>query len=330
MQTEDRRRIETGEDPLLSKIELPLRSTLYPLGFPVLAETNSLEVMESLRESWGLFEKAFDTSPLHLSVAVSGEDHDEALPPPVFRCRRHILSVTANRANQAVCDMSAGFACAWITSSTAKNRLYLRDAFTDALVYTMLHGLHLSAVHAACVAWNGCGLLLCGPSGAGKTSLAVACAMRGWTLICDDASYLVRGFGGPTVIGNPYELRFKRDAAKLFPLLSQHEWVQRTNGKPTVFARPADFPGIRTDVRADVECLVFLNRKEGAEARLAPVRDDIQERLKLPRYGDEWMIAEQEECLRSLSPLNAFELTYSDFDSATDCLRRLAERGGAL
>lgn len=327
MQTEDRRRIESGEDPLLSRLELPLRSTLYPLGFPILAETNSPDVLEALQESWGRFEKAFDTNPLHLSVAVSADEQEESLPPPVFRCRRHILSVYGNRANQAACDMAAGFACAWITESTARNRLYLRDAFTDALVYTMLHGLHLSAVHGACVSWNGCGVLLCGVSGAGKTSLAVACALRGWSLVCDDASYLVRNFRGATVIGNPYELRFKRDAARLFPLLSEHESVQRTNGKPTVFARPTDFPGIRTEVRADVQYLIFLNRKEGAEVRLTPVMDDIQERLKLPRYGDEWMIAEQEECLRNLDRVRAYDFTYSEFDSAEESLRRLVEKG---
>ncbi len=329
MHTEDRRRTDTGDDPLLCKLDLPIRSTLYPLGFPVLAETNSAEVMEALQESWGRFDKAFDTSPMHLSVVLSQDEGGEELPPPVFRCRRHILSVTGNRANHATCDMAAGFACAWITESTSKDKLYLRDAFTDALVYTMLHALHLSAVHAACVSWKGCGLLLCGASGAGKTSLAVACGLRGWTLTCDDASYLVRGLGGRTVIGNPYELRFKRDAANLFPQLGRHEWVQRMNGKPTVFARPGDFPGIRTEVRADVQYLVFLQRKDGAEAQLTPVRDDIQERLKLPRYGDEWMIAEQEECLQSLSSLKAFDLTYSGFGSAAECLRLLAEQGGA-
>ncbi|MBN9663930.1 MAG: hypothetical protein J0H49_37365 [Acidobacteria bacterium] len=329
MQTEDRRRIDTQEDPLLSRLELPIRSTLYPLGFPIQAETNSRDVLDALQESWGRFEKAFETTPLHLSVVVSPDDQEEPLPQPVFRCRRHLLSVYGNRANQASCDMAAGFACAWITESTAKNRLYLRDAFTDALVYTMLHSLHLSGVHGACVSWNGCGLLLCGESGAGKTSLAIACAMRGWSLVCDDASYLVRSFGSATVIGNPYELRFKRDAARLFPLLSEHASVQRTNGKPTVFARPSDFPGIRTEVRADVQYLIFLNRKEGAEVRLTPVMDDIQERLKLPRYGDEWMIAEQEECLRNLDRIRAYDFTYSEFDSAEAALRRLAEKGMA-
>ncbi|MGC4054047.1 MAG: hypothetical protein QM757_33740 [Paludibaculum sp.] len=327
MQTEDRRRMEMSEDPLLARLDLPLRSTLYPLGFPLVIETNSADVMDALRESWGRFSRGFDTSPIHLSVVVSPDEQEEPLPPPVFRCRRHILSVFGNRLNQATCDMAAGFACAWITESTAKNRLYLKDAFTDALVYTMLHGLHLSAVHGACITWEGSGVLLCGASGAGKTSLAVACALRGWGLVCDDASYLVRSFSGTTVIGNPYELRFKRDAARLFPLLGQHDWVQRTNGKPTIFARPSDFPGIRTEERAEVRYLLFLRREEGAAACLSPVPDDVQERLRLPRYGDEWMIAEQEECLRQFDCIKAFEFTYSDFDSAAECLRRLVEKG---
>jgi HPr kinase/phosphorylase len=41
-------------------------------------------------------------------------------------------------------------------------------------------------VHATAVAWHGRGVLLCGASGSGKSSLALALMQQGWMLVGDD------------------------------------------------------------------------------------------------------------------------------------------------
>ncbi|MCS6892498.1 MAG: serine/threonine protein kinase, partial [Rhodovarius sp.] len=41
-------------------------------------------------------------------------------------------------------------------------------------------------LHASCVALDGAGLLLLGPAGAGKSSLALRLMERGWMLVADD------------------------------------------------------------------------------------------------------------------------------------------------
>ncbi len=62
-------------------------------------------------------------------------------------------------------------------------------------------------------------VMLCGDSGAGKTTLSYACARAGWTYICDDASYLLNSGTDRTVMGTCNQVRFRPPAVELFPEL---------------------------------------------------------------------------------------------------------------
>ncbi len=53
----------------------------------------------------------------------------------------------------------------------------------------------------------------------GKSSLAYACACRGWTYVSDDASSLLRSGTERKVIGNSRLFRFRPAAVDLFPEL---------------------------------------------------------------------------------------------------------------
>ena len=99
------------------------------------------------------------------------------------------------------------------------------------MVYSLLDTQHLLKCHAACVAKNGHGVLFVGGSGAGKSSLAYACARRGWTYISDDGASLVRRRPGRQVLGNPQNFHFRPDARSCFPELRGR--LKLRDGKPT-------------------------------------------------------------------------------------------------
>jgi hypothetical protein len=94
------------DDVLVMDAPLPLRATLFPLGFPVQLATNSQAVMAAARQSWGMFRVKYPETPLSLCMTVT-EGEDEQLPPrPKFRAHLHLMSIVADGRNHVMCDFS--------------------------------------------------------------------------------------------------------------------------------------------------------------------------------------------------------------------------------
>lgn len=76
-------------------------------------------------------------------------------------------------------------------------------------------GTSWTPVHAASVARNGGAILIVGQSGAGKTSIAMACAAQGWDYLGDDA-VIVRA-GPPRVASLYSSARLREDTFQRYP-----------------------------------------------------------------------------------------------------------------
>ena len=227
-------------DPLLYCVDLPLRQTYYPNGFLVTISTNSREVLDAAAESWDGFQQRFSEPSIEVRVAVGAAETNGLPEAPVFLGQDHLVAIVADARNFAVCDYERRFAWAWLSPRVVRDRDWLRFHFLEAVVYMMLAQLYLTPLHAACVERRGSGVLLCGGPGAGKSSLAFACARRGWTYVSDDASSLVRNHGDRLVLGRPGQIRFREDAGDLFPQLAGRLAKRRANGKMTIEVRTAD------------------------------------------------------------------------------------------
>jgi hypothetical protein len=186
-------------------------------------------------------------------------------------------------------------------------------------------------VHGACVAWNGRGVLLCGQSQAGKSTLAYACARRGFAYVSDDGSFLVRAAKDRRVIGNSRTIRLRPPSVVLFPELDQFVAQPRANGKMAIEVETGKLGLPEVAATAHVDAIVFLNRVSGARrASLlgfskSTAMAQFEESL---RFGRDSTIAEQRESLRRLlSEVGVFELTYSDLDSTVERLQNLLEAG---
>ena len=316
-------------DPMLARVKLPLRDTFYPLGFPLEIETNSEDVLTAAAANWHGFAKLFDTPPIRLRVGVREGRSSECPPPTICRVQQHLISQVADAENFTACDLTQGFASMWLTAAAVEHKSYLRYFFLEAAAISLLSTSHTTVIHAACVERSGSGILLCGDSGAGKSSLAYACARAGWTYITDDASFLVNNRSDRLVVGNCNQARFRPSASELFPELSGQAVTQRLQaGKPSIELKTTAVRNIATSPTSHVNHVVFLNRRNGACQELVPFPTEVaryfmQQVLISPAP----MLDIQNGMIDGILNSGALELRYSNMNWAIDRLARLAEEG---
>ena len=312
-------------DPIGYDVKLPFKSLFYPLGFPVEIATNCADVLAAANENWQSFQKQFVVPPVQLRIAVSQVRASECPNPPTYRGQRNLVMFVASAHDFAVCDLAAGFASCWLSESTVENSAYLRYHFLDAMALLLVEALYLTPIHAACVSLNGRGLLLCGDSGAGKSSLSYACARRGWTFVSDDASFLVRAGKGNVAVGNPRHLHFRESATDLFAELKSHELTARINGEIAIQLTTAKLPHMNTALQSQIDFLIFLNRQPSgppvlrafSKARAAAILEQVI------CYGEQHIRDAQKSALRDLLGGDVLELQYSELDPAVNCLADL-------
>ena len=297
-------------DPLLHDLELSCQGTFYPAGFPLRLATNSDHVLEAASESWRYWEREFDVEPITFRVAIHAEG--ELASEPVFRMQEHLLHVVSDQQNFAAADTRSLFAAFHLSEKTAADRAWLRWFYLEAMAYFLLCQRYTAAVHAACVARSGAGLMLCGHSSSGKSTLAFACARAGWTYVADDCIWLLPESTDRLAIGKPHQVRFRHDAPLLFPELAGYVARTRPNGKLSIEVPTSLFPGFATAKRAPIAGMVFLDRESagapGVEAM--PSHDAVELLLRdMPSYGAQ-VNAMHERTLGALRGVPAWRMRY--------------------
>ncbi len=316
-------------DPLLCNLGLPFHAIFYPLGFAVEIITNEQAILDMANESWGHFHQRYTRPTLQFRIGIAEKGSADCPPAPVVRGQRHLVSIVADAHNQAICDLKAGFAFAWLSHSALQHRSYLRYHFIEAAALLLLSTSYVTAIHAACVSRHGQGMLLCGDSGAGKSSLAYACARAGWTYTSDDASYLLSDANPPRVIGNSRQLRFRPSAKELFPELHGRSLTPRAEGKPSIEISTSDFPGIIAEDEAQVHYIIYLNRQPSAIANLVPLSKTLaSERFYQALYPVKEIREVQVSALQHLLAAEIYELCYRDLHHAVNRLELLARNKG--
>jgi hypothetical protein len=317
------------DDPLLYNTPLPLEAGLFPMGRPLRIATNSHAVIECARRLWERYPKLSAQGVVSLKIAVSDTDREMAGGPPVLRGQDHLVSMVGGRNNFAAADLRGGNAFACFTRDVASHAAGLRYHYLEPLAYVLVAARHFTLLHASCVALNGRAIVLCGESGAGKTCLAFACALKGWTFLSGDAIAIVRSGADHRVAGRPFEIRFRREASRLFPQLAAVRRVLRPNGKADLETDPQEL-GLSCAVEAEARAIVFLDRVSGpATTALEPFpRDEAFERTRPSIcFGDQALREEQTRALERFLTLPTHRLRYSMLDSAERVLRRLVENG---
>lgn len=272
---------------------LPHAAVISVLGLPVRFEADRAEVIDVALDAFGQGRRFAEAPGVPSSDSVtirffehSGDEGREEHPPiTYYRPDRERLVITTP-GSVGVGDTRRREALAWVTQALVRDREQFRYSFLEALTLALLTGLDRHPVHAAAVARNGAALLLAGPSGIGKSTLAYACARDGLAVLADDVVYLESGLepgDSLRVWGLPRYIHLPPDAPSLFQELGHQEPRILANGKSKIVIRT----GVEGDPAvssADRVGLCVLSRgstaalsRLGTDRALAALTDDLDQ-----------------------------------------------------
>ena len=154
----------------------------------------------------------------------------------------------------------------------------------------------LYPIHAACLASGGRGVLIAGPSGAGKTTAALALARTGLDYLSDDLVFLPAN--AATALAFPDELGLASGVEELFPNLLAAPHIDPPQSWPKARGAASDLVRGRTVPRCEPVLIVVLSR-EGPPG-VAEIGSDEAFRALLSHF----FLTDPETCRRHIEMLS--------------------------
>jgi hypothetical protein len=216
--------------------------TLPIFGRLVVFETNSIPVMEAVERSFGgwrrLAEAYEEPDPIcRVRIVVAEGDEGNAEYPtfryPLSTAHRMVITTPGS---VAVAETERHEAYAFVTTALVNRDTHFRYGVVEALALMLVTSTDRHPIHAATVAQDGAALLLAGPSGVGKSTLAYAASRAGLEVRGDEAAYVQRQ-PDLRLWGTPDRVRLSPAGATHFPELREVPPVQSINGKSKVIVR---------------------------------------------------------------------------------------------
>ncbi len=260
------------------------------LGIPVYFETNAIEILDVLQETFGLWASLTDYPELVSRRAVrarfllqGGDEGPHHHAPLTYRMPQFETVILETPGSHGVADATRREVVARVTEDLVGDRAHFRYGVVEALTLALLTRFDRLPFHAAAIVRGGNTLLLAGPTGAGKSTLCYVASRAGYRVLTDDAVYL-QFVPRLRVWGIPGHLHLPREATQRFPELGGQIPSLLANGKEKVeVSVPAEAtvtPPVVTG-RAAV-CILRGPTAKAAVSRLdrATVRQKLTARLE--------------------------------------------------
>src|SRR2546426_7701574 len=304
--------------PLRHVMELPV------LGIPVRFESNSAAALAVVEEAFGIWRGLRTSSgliaPLGVRVRLIVHEGDErdgsrvASHAPVT-CRMPDADrvIVHTPGSVGIADTRRQEATAYITPALLADRAHVQYSMIEGLTLTLVTACDRYPVHAAAIARGGVALLLAGPPGTGKSTLAYQAHRLGLRVLSDDAVY-VQLNPEFRLWGIPDRVHLLATASAHFPELAGRPPSFLANGDEKLVVRlpdawPAPAAAVPVASRVGV-CL--LERSGGAAARAPASAAEVQAFLKeglglsRVRFG-----GAMDQALARLVPVGGWRLSLS-------------------
>jgi len=202
--------------------------TLAPLGVPLDVEfvgSDEAEMLAAARLRW---EGAPPCSATRLYLRIEVCDDSEEAGPIRITVDDALMHVRGSGVEGSA-DPVTGRAACRVPSRYLASPDLLRSEILDPLVLHLLNRNDRAPVHASCFLAGGLAVLLAGPSGSGKSCLALAADAAGFPVLSEDVAYVqlrphlrVWGWPGPVhllpasaPLGRSFPTRVRNGKSKL-------------------------------------------------------------------------------------------------------------------
>ena len=320
-------------DPLLWGTPIKYEATFTPIGSVLQVESNEQIVIDAADDSFGRYPPSGLTRrpDYCIRLFIDPVQHQKKpWPRPGFRASRHLFHVSCGDSSFAIADLEALCAVGFVSEEIARDTSFFRNTFLECLFYFLATHHAYTPVHCAAVALEGKGVLICGPGGTGKTSLAYACTRAGMQILSDDTVHLRLCLESHTltVWGRPWQLRLLPNAAALFPELDRMEAHLRSDFEWYLeIDTHKEFPG-QSITSCSPAALVFLKRDSLDKVRLEPIEPEeaLGHLMRDIYLTDETVRHRHCVVLEKLVQTRAYWLRYGGHPSnAVETIRRLIE-----
>jgi hypothetical protein len=305
-----------GRDPLGRDVPTDHTFTTTVLGLPVRFESNSEVVTNLAADTFGHAlpsNRPWRRKPLTVKVVVHGED----VAPSTVRVwspdPARLIIHGADRV--AVADPIRRQAIAYVSCGLVARRIEFGHTVLEALTFAIVDHYDRHPVHAAAIAGDGAMVLLIGPSGVGKSTVAYAAHLAGLTVVSDDTVW-VQLRPHVTVWGPPQRARritLTPDASDRFPTLAQAQPLELPNGKTKIVV-----PLCGTTPVTKGRVVVCVLRPTHDATALVRARPEVVANalMREPEPGFDRFPTRLAACARALAGIGGWELTVSNDPSS--------------
>jgi len=257
----------------------PHVETYRAIGAAWRMSTNSEPILKVAGESFEVISNCHLPADLVLRFWV--DPQSQSCPPwpkPYVRGLEHLVYAGFSQGNSLIVDLRRRRVTGRFSTEFAADAQYWNRIVFPMLLSITAASLGITEVHCACVAKDGHGVLLAGPTRSGKSTLSMALAQSGFGFLADDRTFFSLRDGTLLAHGLLTDLKLRNDSIVWFP---EAKLANRGHPSHSEFRVEPESLGLVRARQCQPRLLIFLERHRATECLLVPLaKEEAANRLE--------------------------------------------------